>query len=262
MIPEHYSPTAMFCYHECHRKYYLKYVEKIQVPLSVRLLEGDLFHERIAGASRELVAKLFNERKRHYTFPAKDSDASILGGIETALGLYQMWHNVEGGEFEHEVDITAPVSAVLGEDIPKSMASVLFLYDEIKSKQVIMFADLLDVNKPLLVDMKLRTRQTTDVTCRDETQLGLYSIGTEINRGLKTDLSLLSISYAAGGSISPLEIPPIKMIRNNARNTLASYIIGVALDDFAKTPHPLCGNCEYSSECKRESKDMWEEMPR
>ena len=86
MIPEHYSPTAMFCYHECHRKYYLKYVEKIQVPLSVRLLEGDLFHERIAGASRELVAKLFNERKRHYTFPAKDSDASILGGIETALG--------------------------------------------------------------------------------------------------------------------------------------------------------------------------------
>ena len=76
MIPEHYSPTAMFCYHECHRKYYLKYVEKIQVPLSVRLLEGDLFHERIAGASRELVAKLFNERKRHYALPAKDSELS------------------------------------------------------------------------------------------------------------------------------------------------------------------------------------------
>lgn len=255
MIPDHYSFTQMSVYHDCHRKYYMKYVLGEQRVLSVRLLEGDLFHRRIAGATCKDVSTAFYEKKNNYSFATRDTPTSILKGIETAYGLYQMWHNScpYSGEVRHEVDLSVTLGDVLGD---YSAWGRYDKYLDTKDKPVKMIADIVVSDPPIIIDVKLRAGLPDRVSCREELQLGLYAIAGEKMLGARPTLGVLSVSYAAGGGIKLIDLPECQRAKDEAKWSLLSFVRDLDHKDFAKTPSLMCGKCEYAELCSSNKEDF------
>jgi len=261
------SPTSILTYTQCPRKYYYRYVKRLEQKPSIHLLVGDVVHSTIAAFHNAdihdmpgeslvgiLHTRLVEEFRKRWD-EKKEVLRSLGIGWEDEKAFYQdAWmmldkffqHHVNGVvayQYRHNVNLVEAFRRLR----PKTETKI------ISKKHGLMgvIDAIFDIDgKIVIIDYKTSKRAEMNDECL--TQLALYALLYKESTGRVPDF--VGIHFLRRGEMTLRVTPELLALGEDVRRRMQALISGDDITIYPQRITGLCkyrtGQCDYYEQCK------------
>lgn len=251
ILEEPVSASRLNCFHSCRMKFFLRYVLKIQKPVSAALHVGKAVHHALQQWSR----------RRWLGEPCSKED--VIGDFsegwkalneETPVEFEDGEESTQREKAQELVEMYLRETPIPVDEKPEAVE--VGVETDLSKHGLPTLRGVIDLVRPggLIVDYKTTATTPNDdqVLHRNEIQLSAYGLLLEAATGLK----------AKGFELHHLvktKVPKLVVTRHNPTTegqrtklfrAIESYLGGVQREDWVPSPGLQCAACEYFNECR------------